>query len=344
MAVREIDCNGPGIVRKRAGRGFWYQDPEGERVDDEDTLERIRSLAIPPAWQDVWICSDPRGHIQATGVDAKGRRQYRYHTEWQEARAREKHERVLRFARRLPALREQVDADLAREGMPRERVLACAVRLLEMGVFRTGGEEYAESNGSFGLATLQKRHVRVRGDVVHFDFDAKSGQHRQAQTGDPDVVEVLKALRRRRAGPEAELLAYRDADGRWRDVRSADINAYLQEHLGDGFSAKDFRTWAATVLAAVGLADVVDDDVTSQTARRRAVASVAKDVARHLGNTPAVARSSYIDPRVIDAFEEDETLEDLDDIDDLEELEAEVLDLITRVESRRRKRRPRSHR
>jgi len=341
MAVRESDCNGPGISRKGAGKGFYYVDPEGTRVADEEVLARIRSLAIPPAWTDVWICSDPLGHIQATGVDDKGRRQYRYHTEWQEQRAREKHERVVRFARLLPQLRAEVDADLAREGMPRERVLACAVRLLEMGFFRTGGEAYAEENGSYGLATLQKRHVRLRGDVVHFDYDAKSGQHRRCQTADPDVVDVLTHLRRRRTSAQTELLAYKDDRGRWVDIRSSDINGYLQEHLGTEFTAKDFRTWAATVLAAVGLADVDAGD--SETVRKRAVAQVAKDVARHLGNTPTVARSAYIDPRVIDAFEQDETLDGLDDVEDLEELEAQVLTLIERAErARRRQRRRRS--
>ncbi|MGV3758900.1 MAG: DNA topoisomerase IB [Actinomycetota bacterium] len=341
MTVREIDCNGPGLTRKGAGKGFYYADPEGNRVEEEEVLARIRSLAIPPAWTDVWICSDPLGHIQATGVDDKGRRQYRYHTAWQEQRAREKHERVVRFARLLPDLRQEVHADFAREGMPRERVLACAVRLLEMGFFRTGGEAYAEENGSYGLATLQKRHVRIRGDVVHFDYDAKSGQHRRCQTADPDVVEVLTHLRRRRTSAETELLAYKDGRGRWVDVRSSDINEYLQEHLGTEFTAKDFRTWAATVLAAVGLADVEAGD--SDTARRRAVVQVAKDVARHLGNTPAVARSAYIDPRVIDAFEQDETLDGLDEVEDLEELEAQVLSLIERAErARRRQRRRRS--
>lgn len=334
-SLREIDCNGPGIARKGAGRGFYYVDADGDRIDDEDTLARIRDLAIPPAWTDVWICSDPLGHIQATGTDDKGRRQYRYHTRWQEKRAREKHERVMRFARRLPELRERVDADLALDGMPRERVLACAVRLLEMGFFRTGGEAYAEENGSYGLTTLQKRHVRIRGDGVHFDYDAKSGQHRRCQTADPEVVEVLTRLRRRRSSPETELLAYRDERGRWVDVRSADINEYLQAHLGAEFTAKDFRTWAATVLAAVGLADV--DDADTETARRRAVVQVAKDVARHLGNTPAVARSSYIDPRVIDAFEQEEVLDDLDDVEEIEELEEQVLALLERAERARRR-------
>ena len=343
MALREIDCSGPGIRRKGAGRGFTYLDTDGTRITDQDVLDRIRSLAIPPAWREVWICSDPRGHIQATGLDAKGRRQYRYHDEWREARDREKHDRVLRFARRLPDLREQVVRDLQREGMPKERVLACAVRLLELGFFRIGGEAYAEENDSYGLATLHKRHVRVRGDHLEFDYDAKSGQHRQCQVVDPDVRAVVTKLRRRRAPADAELLAYKDG-GRWVDVRSSDINAYLQEHIGDEFSAKDFRTWVGTVLAAAELA--VQEPPESEAAARRAVVSVARSVADHLGNTPAVARSSYIDPRVVEAFEADDTvaerLAELDP-DDLaggipEELEAAVLDLITRVRRRRRRR------
>jgi DNA topoisomerase-1 len=348
VAVLEIDCNGPGIRRRRAGKGFTYLDEGGERIHDEAVVDRIRGLAIPPAWDDVWICSDPQGHIQATGVDAKGRRQYRYHDEWREERDREKHDRILRFAKRLPVLRAQVEADLAREGMPKERVLACAVRLLELGFFRVGGEAYAAENETFGLATLRKDHVRVRGDSLIFDYDAKSGQHRLCEVVDPDVREVVAALRRRRAPAAEELLAYRDPQRGWVDVKSSDINDYLQEHLGDGFSAKDFRTWVGTVLAAAGLA--AQDPVDSDAARRRTVAAVVKDVAEHLGNTPAVARSAYIDPRVVDRFEADDTVADvLADLDegDLaqgvpEELEQAVLQLIDRA--RRRKRRGRNQR
>ena len=299
-------------------------------------IDRIKSLAIPPAWEDVWICSDPNGHIQATGLDAKGRRQYRYHDEWRAARDREKHDRILRFARRLPALREQVAHDIALDGMPRERVLACAVRLLELGFFRIGGEAYAEENDTYGLATIRKRHVRVRGELLEFDYDAKSGQHRLCQVADDEVRAVITTLRRRRAPADAELLAYKD--GReWVDVKSSDINEYVQEHIGDEFSAKDFRTWVGTVLAAVGLA--TEDGGESETSRKRAVASVVKDVAEHLGNTPAVARSAYIDPRVVERFEKDDTVEDAladVDIEDLdggipEEVEQAVLDLIDRA-------------
>jgi DNA topoisomerase I len=278
-------------------------------------------------------------------VDAKGRRQYRYHDEWREARDREKHDRILRFAERLPLLRKQVEADLAREGMPRERVLACAVRLLELGFFRVGGEAYAAENGSYGLATLRKRHVRVRGDSLIFEYTAKSGQHRLCEVVNPDVRDVIATLRRRRAPGSEELLAYKDPDRGWVDVKSSDINEYVQEHLGDGFSAKDFRTWVGTVLAAAGLAAQEPED--SEAGRRRIVAAVVKDVAEHLGNTPAVARSAYIDPLVVEQFEADETVADVLaelDEDDLgqgvpEELERAVLDLISRARRRRGRRR-----
>ena len=334
--VREVDCNGAGIRRRRAGKGFTYWDGD-VRVTDEDTLERIRLLAIPPAWEDVWVCSDPRGHIQATGTDAKGRRQYRYHEVWQEERAREKFDRIVRFAKQLPALREQVAADLRRKGLPRERVLACAVRLLEVGCFRIGGEAYAAENGSYGLATLRKDHVKVKGKVLWFDFEAKSGQHLQRAVVDRDVLDVVVALRRRRAPAGAELLAYKDDAGRWVDVRSSDINDYLHEHLGPEFSAKDFRTWVATVLTAVVLAD--EERPGSKTARRRVVKATAAAVAGHLGNTPAVARSAYIDPRVIERFDDGDTIAHALDTDDVEEIEAAVRRLLARADRRRPTRR-----
>jgi DNA topoisomerase I len=342
LAVLEIDCNGPGLRRRRAGKGFTYLDEGGERIADEDVIDRIRSLAVPPAWEDVWICSDPDGHIQATGLDAKGRRQYRYHDEWRAARDRAKHDRIVRFADQLPVLRKQVAADIALAGMPKERVLACAVRLLELGFFRIGGEAYAEENDTYGLATLRKKHVRVRADALEFDYDAKSGQHRLCQVVDPEVRAIVVTLRRRRSPADAELLAHKD--GRtWVDIRSSDINEYIQAHIGEEFTAKDFRTWVGTVLAAAGLA--AHEPAESDTARRRTVAQVVKDVAEHLGNTPAVARSAYIDPRVVERFEADDTIEDaLADVDleDLEqgipeELETAVLDLIDRARRRRTK-------
>jgi DNA topoisomerase-1 len=325
---REVDCNGPGIARRRAGRGFTYRDARGRRIADPEVLDRIAAIAIPPAWEDVWICSDPRGHIQATGVDARGRRQYRYHQAWQEHRSAEKHERVVEFAKRLPDLRRQVAADLALEGLPKARVLACAVRLLEVGCFRVGGEVYAEDNGSFGLATMQRQHVRVRGDRIHFDFDAKSGQHLRRVVADRKVRDVVTALRRRRGQPTDELLAYQDEDGRWVDVRSSDVNDYLHEHLGEDFSAKDFRTWVGTVLAALALADAGPDD--TETARRKTVKRVVTEVAEHLGNTPAVARSAYIDPRVVERFESDDTAVAALRAGDVEAIERAVRRLLAR--------------
>jgi DNA topoisomerase-1 len=340
VRVREIDCNGPGMRRRRAGRGFTYLDERGERITDEDVVERIRSLAIPPAWEDVWICSDPNGHIQATGLDAKGRRQYRYHDQWRAERDRAKHDRVLRFAKRLPVLRAQVATDIVLDGMPRERVLACAVRLLELGFFRIGGEAYAEENDTYGLATLRKHHVRIRKDALEFDYDAKSGQQRWCQVVDPEVRAVIVALRRRREPADVELLAYKDG-GRWIDIKSTDINGYIQEHIGDDFTAKDFRTWVGTVLAAAGLA--AQEPAGSETGTKRIVAEVVRDVAEHLGNTPAVARSAYIDPRVVERFEAEDTVEEVLvdlEVDDLEqgipeELEEAVLDLIDRARRRR---------
>src|SRR3546814_109744 len=255
---------------------------------------------------------------------------------------------MLRCARRRPDLREKVNADLALDGMPRERVLAAAARLLELGFFRIGGEAYAEENDTYGLATLRKGHVKVRGDSLVFDYDAKSGQRRVCEVDDPDVREVVVTLRRRRAPADAELLAYRDVDRGWVDVKSSDINGYLQDAIGDEFTAKDFRTWVGTVLAAAGLAAEEPGD--SERARRRAVASVVRNVAEHLGNTPAVARSAYIDPRVVERFESDDTvvdvLEELDE-EDLqggvpEELELAVVKLIDRARrSRARARRSR---
>lgn len=346
MAVREIDCKGPGIRRKGAGKGFSYVEADGTRIDDREVIGRIRSLAIPPAWRDVWICSDPNGHIQATGVDVKGRTQYRYHDEWRAARDREKFDRVLRFAGRLPALREQVEADLGLPGMSKARVLACAVRMLELGFFRIGGETYAEENDTYGLATLHKDHVRVRKDSLEFDYDAKSGQRRQCQVVDPQVRAVIVTLRRRRAPADDELLAWKDGQT-WVDITSADINEYLQQAIGAEFSAKDFRTWVGTVLAAAGLAVAADEGTPeTETETKRTVLGVVRKVAEHLGNTPAVARSAYIDPRVVERFEADDTIAEAlteVDLDELEhgipeELEQAVLELINRARQRRPRR------
>ena len=332
--LRRVSSDVPGIVRHPHGRGFRYIHPSGRPVRDAETLARIRALAIPPAWTDVWICPDPLGHLQAMGTDDAGRRQYRYHDAWRARRDVQKFDRMLGFARALPDLRERVADDLALPGVPRQRVLAGAVRLLDQASFRVGSESYARDNGSFGLATLRKEHVRLRDGIALFDFAAKSGKRLVQEVADPDVVPLIRTLKRRRTGGP-ELLAYRDGDV-WRDVRSADVNAYVKEVAGDGYSAKDFRTWHGTVVAAVGLA-LAEGDRTSFTSRRRQVSAAIREVAEFLGNTPAVARASYVDPRVIDRFEEGVTIapalerssaEDLDDPAFREVVEAAVLDLL----------------
>jgi DNA topoisomerase IB len=299
--LRRVDCGEHGIRRRRHGRGFSYADAGGERIDDPDTLERIRALAIPPAWKEVWICPYPMGHIQATGFDAAGRKQYRYHDLWRSRRDADKFDSMVRFAELLPRVRARVADDLDLEGMPRARALACAVRLLDRGSFRIGSEDYAEDNGTYGLATMRKGHVTVVGDVVAFDYAAKGGQRRHQRVIDAEAAAAVQALRRRRGGGD-ELLAYREGR-RWVDVRSPDINAYLKEASGGEFSAKDFRTWNATVLAAIALAVSGPAAAGSRTARKRAIRRVVEEVARHLGNTPAVCRASYIDPRVFDRFD-----------------------------------------
>jgi DNA topoisomerase I len=303
--LRRSDCGGPGIRRVRRGKGFSYELPDGGKVTDPESLRRISELAIPPAWEDVWICPWPTGHIQALGTDAAGRRQYRYHDEWRAQRDAEKHERVLAFARRLPLARAKVDAHLTQRGLTKDRVLAAAFRLLDLGFFRIGGESYAEENGSYGLATMRREHVTVKGDVVTFDYVAKSGKQRVQSVVDPSVRKVVQALVKRDGGGE-ELLAYKQG-GVWRDITTADINAYIRDIVGAEVSAKDFRTWHATVLMAVGLA-VSTTAPPSPSARKRAISRVVTEVANYLGNTPAVCRSSYIDPRVIDLYDDDVTI------------------------------------
>jgi DNA topoisomerase-1 len=302
--LRRVSPTSPGLARVRRGRGFAYVDAAGRAVTERATLARIEALVLPPAWQDVWICPVGHGHVQATGVDAAGRRQYRYHDQWRLTRDLAKHERVLHLAAALPAVRTQVCADLAADGLTRERVLSCAVRLLDLGFFRIGNEQYAARNQTFGLATMRKEHVSVSKGVVTFDYTAKSGKHRVQSLVEPEVAAVVQSLKRRRGGGP-ELLAYRDGPA-WVDVRSGDINAHLRELSGGDFTAKDFRTWSATVLAAVGLA--VSTDAGSVTARKRAVTRVVQEVAHYLGNTPAVCRASYIDPRVIDLYDQGVTV------------------------------------
>jgi DNA topoisomerase-1 len=317
------------------GRGFRYLDENGEPIEDAEARDRIRALAIPPAWRDVWICPDPRGHIQATGYDEAGRKQYLYHDAWREHRDRQKFEEMEDFAAALPALRERVQDDLALRGLVRDRVLGCAIRLLDLGFFRIGSERYAAENETYGLATLRKRQLRFERGAAVFDYRAKGSTRHVQVVADSAVLPTLKALKARRAGGP-ELFAYRNGRA-WRDVRSDDINEHLKELAGSEFSAKDFRTWNATVLAAVALAKHEPGGL-SRTARRRAVNEAVKDVAAYLSNTPAVCRSAYIDPRVIDRFDSGETIRpaldrEIDGADpgefpDRERIEVAVLDLL----------------
>jgi DNA topoisomerase-1 len=303
--LRRADCTEPGIRRIRRGRGFSFEEEDGSQVEDPETLERIAELAIPPAWTEVWICPDAHGHIQATGYDDAGRKQYLYHLSWREHRDRQKFERMLEFARKLPAMRARIDEDLSLRGLQERRVLACCARLLDLGFFRVGGERYAEDNESYGLATLRRSHVRVSGQEVTFDFPAKGAKRQVQEIADRSIVPTIRALRRRR-GSGLELFAYRE--GReWRDVSSDAINRYLKELTGGDFTAKDFRTWNATVLGAVAVATEADR-ATTKTARKRIANQAVKRVADYLNNTPAVCRSSYIDPRVFDRFDSGETI------------------------------------
>jgi DNA topoisomerase-1 len=297
--LRKVDCTTvPGLRRVRRGRGFSYLDPDGERVADDEILARIRELVIPPAWTDVWICPYPGGHIQATGTDQRGRKQYLYHSAWRARRDQAKFDDMVTFAKTLPALRRRVEEDLARGDFSQDHVLALAVRLLDRGFFRIGSEDYAVTNETYGLATMRKSHVRVQDGVLLFDYPAKHSKRRIQQVVDPAVASDIVTLKKRRGGGD-ELLAYK-SNRRWVDVRSPDINRWLKDATGADVSAKDFRTWGATVLAAVGLA--VSPVPDTQTARKRAITRVVKEVAYYLGNTPAVARGSYIDPRTLERY------------------------------------------
>ncbi len=298
--LRRSDCSGPGLHRVRRGRGFSYADEDSRRIDDPAQLERIRELVIPPAWQDVWICPDPLGHLQATGVDAAGRKQYLYHPRWRELQDGKKFDHMVSFAHALPRLRRRMLADLEGDELDSTRVLACAVRLLDVGLFRIGSEQYADEEGGVGLATVTKANVSLEDEEVMFDYLAKSGIRRVQAVRDPLAGEVVRALKRRRSGGE-QLLAYRQGR-RWYGVRSDQINEYLKQRIGDEYSAKDFRTWNATVLAAVSVA-ADGRHATTKSARKRAIDGAVRGVAEVLGNTPAVARRSYIDPRVFERYQ-----------------------------------------
>jgi len=311
-----VDPASPGLGRRRRGRGFSYLDVDGTPLDDPAEIARIKALVIPPAWQDVWICPDPDGHIQAVGVDAAGRRQYRYHDDRRVARDRVKHDRVLDLGRGMADVRAAVTARLSGPGLTRDRVLAAGVRMLDLGVFRAGGEEYApgddDEDGTFGLATLRREHVTLKRGAVLFTYPAKGGIERSLVLRDPLVHKVVNSLLRRRGGGD-DLLAYRNgrrALSTWHDVRAEDLNAAVKELAGDRFTCKDLRTWNATVLAAVELAAAVARNglPSAERARKRVANQAIKRVSEHLGNTPTVARASYVDPRVLERFEEGRTV------------------------------------
>jgi DNA topoisomerase-1 len=302
--LRTVSPNSTGWTRRRVGKGFVYLDASGSRLAPED-VERCKSLVIPPAWEDVWICPHPNGHIQAVGVDAAGRRQYLYHPDWRAKRDKMKFDRVAEVAAELPRARAAILEHIALEGMPMERAAAAAVRLLDLGYFRIGSDTYADAHGSFGLTTLEKRHVRrVRGELV-FCFTGKSGIEHCVRIDDPLAIAAVDTMRRRRGGGD-RLLAYR-AGRLWTPLDAMSVNGYLREVTGAEITAKDFRTWHATVLAAASLASS-DEPGESKASRKRAVRTAMVEVSEYLGNTPTIARSSYVDPRVIDLYEDGTTI------------------------------------
>ncbi|MFJ6700564.1 DNA topoisomerase IB [Streptomyces sp. NPDC091272] len=311
MRLRTVDPNAPGLRRERRGRGFRYLDTAGAPLTDASHLERVRALAIPPAWTDVWISPWPNGHLQALGTDAAQRRQYLYHAEFRARQERAKHEHVREFAAALPLLRERATADLATRGLSQERVSACAVRLLDLGLFRIGTPAYTQEHQTYGLTTMLREHVDCRAGVISFCYPGKASVQQVRAVVDPPAYETVRALLRRRSN-EGPLFEYWQGR-RWHGLTGGDLNACLKDFAGLDVTAKDFRTWHATVLAAVGLAVSAPAAQDSPTARRRAVARVVKEVSHYLGNTPAVCRASYINPRLIELFEDGRTIaEDLD--------------------------------
>jgi DNA topoisomerase-1 len=322
----------PGIIRKRSGKGFRYEDPQGDKVDDEATLKRIKTLAIPPAWTDVWICSSANGHIQATGRDARGRKQYRYHNRFREVRESTKYHHMLAFAESLPAIRGRVQEHLSLRGLPREKVLATVVNLLEATLIRVGSDEYARTNKSYGLTTLKNRHVEVEGSELKFNFKGKSGKIWKVKVRDRRIAKVIRACQDL---PGQELFQYVDENGDNRDVTSSDINDYLRDISGEDITAKDFRTWHGTVLAALALQEFQKFD--SQAGAKRNIREAIQRVAARLGNTPTICRKCYIHPEIFTTYVEGSLLLDIkekveeelrDDLTDLRPEEAAVLTLL----------------
>lgn len=332
--LRYVLDDRPGILREPAGDAFRYVDAKGDPVDDEATLKRIKSLAIPPAWTDVWICPQANGHLQATGRDARGRKQYRYHPKWREVRDEVKYERMINFGKALPKIRKEVDRALALPGLPREKVLATIVYLLEATMMRIGNDEYARENKSYGLTTLRNRHVKIDGSEVEFRFRGKSGVYHDVKVHDRRLARIIQ---RTRDLPGQDLFQYLDEDGERHTVGSSDVNDYLRTITGEDYTAKDFRTWSGTVLAAMALQEfeAVDSDAQAKKNVVRAIESVAE----RLGNTPSVCRKCYVHPAVLDAYLDGTMLEGLraraeeslvEDLQDLQPEEAAVLAMLER--------------
>ncbi|MFL6196635.1 MAG: DNA topoisomerase IB [Thermoanaerobaculia bacterium] len=331
--LRYVTDDEPGIRRKKRGQGFAYQDPEGRTVKDEKILERIRKLAIPPAWTDVWICPRANGHLQATGRDAKGRKQYRYHADWRNVRDETKFGRMIAFGESLPRIRERIERDMSLRGLPREKVLATVVKLLETTLIRVGNKEYVKQNNSFGLTTLRDQHVDVDGSTLRFEFRGKSGQEHTVEVQDRRLARIVKACRDL---PGQKLFQYLDENKERQSVSSEDVNAYLRETTGEDFTAKDFRTWGGTVLALSALLEVGACETEKEA--NKAVVEAIKHVSGQLGNRPAICRKYYVHPVVIDAFLKGSLQEALQDVVDdsedtgesngLRKLEAQVLRLL----------------
>jgi DNA topoisomerase-1 len=301
--LRHVTDERPGISRERKGDGWIYRKPDGTSITSQQTIDRINAIVIPPAWTDVWICTDPRGHIQATGRDDRGRKQYRYHPRWRATRDETKFDRMVEFGEVLPLIREQVEHDLAKQGLPREKVLATVVRLLELTLIRIGTEEYVKANKSYGLTTFRNRHAEVDGSTVHFAFRGKSGIKHAIDVRDRKMANIVKKMHDL---PGYHLFQYLDEDGELQEVDAEDVNDYLRAIAGNGFSAKDFRTWAGTVMCAVMLRDCCGWE--SESEAKKHVVEAVKQVAASLGNTPAVCRKSYIHPAVIEAYYDDPAL------------------------------------
>ncbi|HEX2914197.1 MAG TPA: DNA topoisomerase IB [Chloroflexia bacterium] len=330
--LRYVTDDRPGIRREREGEEFKYISPKGQIIDDPKILQRIKSLAIPPAYTDVWICPTPNGHLQATARDARGRKQYRYHPQWRKVRDETKYTRMIAFGQALPLIRARVDKDLSQPGLSRQKVLAAVVRLLETTLIRVGNEEYAKENKSFGLTTMRDRHVKIEGSKIEFKFKGKSNKHHNITLSDRRLAKIVKSCR---DIPGYELFQYIDENGQHQTIDSADVNEYLKEITGEDFTAKDFRTWAGTVLSALALQEFEKFD--SQTQAKKNIVRAIEEVSQRLGNTPSVCRKCYVHPAILDTYLEGTMLEMLkqrteeeltSSLQDLKPEEAAVLTLL----------------